>query len=92
MASNLNMEQVECLVYVLKRFRRAIGFTIANIIGIPLGISSHKNQLMPDHNPTIKHQWPLDTRMQEVVKKEIIKWFDAWVIYPIADSSLVCPV
>ena len=30
--------------------------------------------------------------MQEVVKKEIIKWLDAGVIYPIADSSLVCPV
>ena len=30
--------------------------------------------------------------MQEVVKKEIIKWFDAGVIYPIADSSWVCPV
>ena len=30
--------------------------------------------------------------MQEVVKKEIIKWLDAGVIYPIADSSWVCPV
>ena len=29
--------------------------------------------------------------MQEVVKKEIIKWLDAGVIYPIADSSWVCP-
>ena len=30
--------------------------------------------------------------MQEVVKKEIIKWLDVGVIYPIADSSWVCPV
>ena len=30
--------------------------------------------------------------MQEVVKKEIIKWLDAGVVYPIADSSWVCPV
>ena len=30
--------------------------------------------------------------MQEVVKKEIIKWLDAGVIYPIADSTWVCPV
>ena len=27
-----------------------------------------------------------------MVKKEIIKWFDAGVIYSIADSSWVCPV
>ena len=30
--------------------------------------------------------------MQEVVKKEIIKWFDVGAIYPIADSSWVCLV
>ena len=30
--------------------------------------------------------------MQEVVKKEIIKWLDAGVIYPIADSRQVCHV
>ena len=30
--------------------------------------------------------------MQEVVKKEIIKWLDVGVIYPTADSSWVCPV
>ena len=30
--------------------------------------------------------------MQEVVKKEIIKWLDVEVIYPIADSSWVCHV
>ena len=30
--------------------------------------------------------------IQEVVKKEIIKWLDAGVIYPINGSSLVCPV
>ena len=30
--------------------------------------------------------------MQEVVKKEIIKWLDTGVIYPIADSKWVSPV
>ena len=47
---------------------------------------------MPDHKPSIEHQRRLNPPMQEVVKKEIIKWLDAGVIYPIADSSLVCPV
>ena len=32
-ASDLNMEQLECLVEVLKRFKRAIGWTISYIIG-----------------------------------------------------------
>ena len=30
--------------------------------------------------------------MKEVVKKEIIKWLDAGVIYPISNSSRVSPV
>ena len=54
-ASDLNMHQVESLVEVLKRFKRAIGWTVADIIGIPLGIFSHKNQVMPDHQPSIEH-------------------------------------
>ena len=47
---------------------------------------------MPDHKQSIEHQRRLNPHMQEVVKKEIIKWLDAGVIYPIADSSWVCPV
>ena len=54
-ASNMNEQQVESLVKVLKRFERAIGWTIADIIGIPPGICSHKIQLMPDHKPCIEH-------------------------------------
>ena len=91
-ASDLNEKQVESLVKVLKRFKRDIGWTIADIIGIPPGICSHKIQLMPDHKPSIEQQRRLNPPMQEVVKKEIIKWLDAGVIYPIADSSWVCLV
>ena len=89
-AKDFNVHQVESLVKVLKRFKRVIGCTIADIIGIPPGICSHKIQLMPDHKPSIEHPRFLNPPMQEVVKKEIIKWLDAGVIYPITDSSWVC--
>ena len=55
-ASDLNVHQLESLVKVLKRFKRSIGWTIANNIGIPPGICSHKIQLMTDHNQSIEHQ------------------------------------
>ena len=82
------------LVYmeVFKRFKRAIGWTVEDIIGIPPDIFSHKIQLMPDHKPSIEHQRQLNPPMQEVVKKEIIKWLDVGVMYPIADTSWICPV
>ena len=89
---DLNVHQVESFVEVLKRFKRAIRWTISDIFGIPPGICSNKIQLMPDHNPSIEHKRHLNPAMQEVVKKEIIKLLDAGVIYPIADSRLVCPI
>ena len=55
-ASDLDEQQVQSLVNVLKRFKRAIGWTITDMIGIPPGICSHKIQLMPDHKPSIEHQ------------------------------------
>ena len=91
-ASDLNEQKVERLVKVLKRFKRAIGWTIADIIGINPSICSHKIQLMTDHKPSIEHQRRLNPPMQEVVKKKIIKWLDAGVIYPITYSSWVCSV
>ena len=54
-ASDMDEQQVQSLVKVLKRFKRAIGWTIADIIGIPPVIFSHKIQLMPDHKPSIEH-------------------------------------
>ena len=30
--------------------------------------------------------------MKEIVKKEIIKWLEAGVIYPIPENSWVCPI
>ena len=30
--------------------------------------------------------------MKEVVRKEVLKWLDASVIYPISDSSWVSPI
>ncbi|XP_070056408.1 uncharacterized protein [Nicotiana tomentosiformis] len=37
--------------------------------------------------PSIEHQRRLNESMQEIVKKEIIKWLDVGVVYSISDSS-----
>ena len=52
---DLDWRQVKCLVSLVKRFKQAIGYTIVDIIGIPLNIFSHKIQLRTDHKPTIEH-------------------------------------
>ena len=62
-ASDLNVHKVESLVDVLKRFKRAIGWTIVDIIGIPPGIRSHKIQIMTDQKQSIEQQRRLNPPM-----------------------------
>nr|XP_009789506.1 PREDICTED: uncharacterized protein LOC104237117 [Nicotiana sylvestris] len=72
---------------LLPHLRQAIGWTIEDIRGIPAGICEHNIQLEQEIKPSMEHQRRLNPSMQEVVNKEIIKWLDAGVVYPIADSS-----
>ncbi|XP_070036724.1 uncharacterized protein [Nicotiana tomentosiformis] len=91
-SSLLNDVQVEHLLDTLREHRQAIGWTIADIRGIPAGICEHKIQLEEESKPNVEHQRRLNPSMQEVMKKEIIKWLDAEVVYPITDSPWVSPV
>ncbi|XP_061354673.1 uncharacterized protein LOC133299250 [Gastrolobium bilobum] len=36
----------------------------------------------------VEHERRLNPIMKEVVRKEVIKWLDTWIIYPISDNSL----
>ena len=65
------------MVEVLKKVQTSHWLDYSGHLGIPPGICSHKIQLILDHKPSIEHQRHLNAPMQEVVKKEIIKWFDA---------------
>ena len=49
----------------------------------------HKILLEEDSKPTVNAQRRLNPSMKEVVRKEVLKWLDAGVIYPIFDSSWV---
>ncbi|XP_060211959.1 uncharacterized protein LOC132639533 [Lycium barbarum] len=70
--ARLTDEQRERLMVILRKYKKAIGWCIADIQGIP---------------PGIEHQRRLNPSMQEVVKTEIIKWLDVEVVYLIANSS-----
>lgn len=54
-AADLNKEQVHALVVVLKRLKKVISWTIADIIGIPPEICTHKIQLEDDCCPSMEH-------------------------------------
>ncbi|KAK9042696.1 hypothetical protein V6N11_017761 [Hibiscus sabdariffa] len=84
--------QEEKLVETLREHKEALGWTIVDIKGISPTICIHKILLEENHKPTVDAQRRLNQAMKDVVRKEILKWLDAGIIYPISDSEWVCPV
>ncbi|KAM1241312.1 hypothetical protein ACFX2J_046523 [Malus domestica] len=91
-SSSLTAQEEEKLVHVLKEFKSARGWTLADIKGISPTTCMHHIFLEEGAKPTREAQRRLNPPMMEVVKKEIIKLLDCGVIYPISDSRWVSPI
>ncbi|CAN6712704.1 unnamed protein product [Malus baccata var. baccata] len=91
-SSSLTTQEEEKLVRVLKEFKSALGWTLADIKGISPTTCMHHIFLEEGAKPTREAQRRLNPPMMEVVKKEIIKLLDCGVIYPIFDSRWVSPI
>ena len=91
-SSILDTGQEHNLVDVLGRYRRAIGWTMADIKRISPSICMHKILLEDCYSNSVEQQRMLNPIIKEVVKNDINKWLDAGIIYPISDSSWVSPI
>ncbi|CAN6704169.1 unnamed protein product [Malus baccata var. baccata] len=91
-SSFLTTQEEEKLVRVLKEFKSALGWTLADIKGISPTTCMHHIFLEEGAKPTREAQHRLNPPMMEVVKREIIKLLDCGVIYPISDSRWVSPI
>ncbi|XP_070019024.1 uncharacterized protein [Nicotiana sylvestris] len=83
---------VDTTLAVLQKWKKAIGWTLADIRGISPAFCMHKIILEDDVKPSVEYQRRLNEAMQDVVKNEVIKWLDVGVMYPISDSSWTLPV
>ncbi|KAF5776609.1 putative nucleotidyltransferase, Ribonuclease H [Helianthus annuus] len=90
-AANLTKAQEKALMRVLVEYRAAIGWTIADLKGISPSIVMHRIITEEGAKPARDAQRRLNPNMREVVKKEVLKWLDAGIIYPISDSTWVSP-
>nr|XP_016436399.1 PREDICTED: uncharacterized protein LOC107762545 [Nicotiana tabacum] len=79
--------QEEKLLRVFREHKRAIGWTIVDIKGITPPFYMHKIFLEDGQRPSIEQERRLNPIIKEVVKKEVIKWLDAGIIFPISDSN-----
>ena len=88
----LTSNEEEKLLRILREHKTALGWSIADIKGISPSICMHKILMEDNFKPSIEHQRRLNPNMKEVVRKEVLKWLDAGIIYPISDSQWVSPV
>jgi len=91
-SAKLSETEEEKLLRVLRKHKAALGWVLADIKGISPSICMYKILLEDKVKPTVEHQRRLNPTMKEVVRKEVLKWLDAGVIYPISDTSWVSPV
>lgn len=91
-STTLSLKHEELLMQILKKYVWAIGWTLTDIREISPSYCMHKIRLEEGKEGSIERQRMLNPAMKEVVKKEIIKWLNPRVIYPIFDNSWVSPV
>nr|GEW66515.1 reverse transcriptase domain-containing protein [Tanacetum cinerariifolium] len=89
---DLSVEGKTALITVLKSNKQAIAWKLSDIKGIDLEFCSHKIPMEEDFKPAIQHQRRVNPKIHDVIKQEVLKLFDAGLIYPISNSPWVSPV
>ena len=80
------------LFRVLRDHKNVLGWSLADLKGILPSMSMPRILLEDGHKPLVEAQRRLNPTIKEVVCKEVLKWLDTGVIYPISDSAWVSPV
>nr|GFA02345.1 reverse transcriptase domain-containing protein [Tanacetum cinerariifolium] len=88
---DLKVDEKEALLKVLKSHKRAIAWKITDIRGIDPQFCKHKILMEDDFKPTVQSQRRVNSKIHEVIKKEVINLLDAGMIYPIFDIPWVSP-
>ena len=86
-SASLTAAKEDKLLRVLRDHKDALGWSLADLKGIRPSMCMHRILLEDGHKPSMEAQRRLNPTMKEVVRKEVLKWLDAGVIYPISDSA-----
>ncbi|RVW60852.1 Retrovirus-related Pol polyprotein from transposon 17.6 [Vitis vinifera] len=90
-SSSLTSHQENCLMEVLKRCKKAIGWQISYLKDISPLVCTHHIYMEEEAKPIRQFQRRLNPHLQEVVRAEVLKLLQAGIIYPISDSPWVSP-
>ncbi|KAJ9544575.1 LOW QUALITY PROTEIN: hypothetical protein OSB04_024282 [Centaurea solstitialis] len=88
-SSLLKPDEKEKLLEVLKKHQKALAWKISEIPGISPSFCTHKILMKDNFRQCVQKQKRLNPKMQEVMKKEVIRLRDTRSIYSISDSPWV---
>nr|GEZ17522.1 reverse transcriptase domain-containing protein [Tanacetum cinerariifolium] len=91
-AKDLNDDEKEALLKVLKSHKRVIAWKITDIKGIDPRFCTHKILMKENYKPAVQSQRRVNPKIHEVIKKQVIKLLDAGMIYSISNSPWVSPI
>ena len=91
-SASLTAAEEDKLLRVLRDHKDALGWSLAYLKGIRPSMCMHRILLEDGHEPSVEAQRRLNPTMKVVVRKEVLKWLDVGVIYPIFDNAWVSPV
>ena len=80
------------MVEILKKNKEAISWSVEDLKRINPSICMHKIPMEENARTSIEHHRRLNLVMKEVVKKEVLKWFNVGFINAISDISWVSSV
>ncbi|XP_074277840.1 uncharacterized protein LOC141601452 [Silene latifolia] len=86
----LDDNQLYALLVVIKKNRKALGYSLAGLKGISPDICMHKIELEEVHKPCQLGQRKLNPKMQDVVMAEVMKLLDAGIIYTVCNFKRRC--
>ena len=86
-SSQLDHDQEERLLAVVRARKEAIGWNLSDLKGIDPSLCMHRIFLEEDSRPSREAQRRLSPKVWDVVKDEILKWLNAGIIYPDGDNA-----
>lgn len=90
--ANLNNDETNQLLEVLRKYLATLSYTIFDLKGISPSMCIQQIMLEEYFKPPREHQRRINPIMSDVVKREVLKLLDAGIIYEISDSKWVSPV
>jgi len=90
-SSKVSIEQEQELLRMVRKHKKAIGWTITNLKGISPLLYTHRIYLEEEAKSVRQMHRRLNPNMKEVVRGEVLKLLDARIIYSIANSKWVSP-